>query len=250
MSQRIFPPDGRFTPSARQPGESLYDYLVRCQWEMRGRIRLLETVRDGQEMIFFDERARWRRRMLVVASTEAGFATIAYILFDRCEVSGNVAPSMMAAMIGLCALLGAVVSTGVLAIRESPRTWTRALSDRFWRLLNWLWPEDDDSGPRPLPAWVDPNRPETIDAAVEEQVAQYLGPEALFWRLYWLAVQGAIVVIVFACVQIARGVPLITVIDDALAVAILWLIGGGLFILVADLISTNLGRVGRWWRRR
>ncbi|MGI9377304.1 MAG: hypothetical protein ACR2PC_14630 [Tsuneonella suprasediminis] len=249
MNQRIFAPYGRFMPSARQPGETLYDYLVRCQWEMRGRIRLLEAVRDGQETIFFDERARWRRRMIFVASAEAGFATIAYVLFDWFEGSENMAPPMMAAMIGLCALLGAIASMGVIAMLEGPRTWTRAICDRFWRLADWLWPDDDDLAIQQLPAWVDANRPETIDAAVQERVAQYLGPEAFFWRMCWLGVQSAIVVIIYSAAQIARGIPLLWVIEDAVAVAMLCVIGGSLLVLIADLVSTNLGRVGRWWRR-
>ncbi|TNE30029.1 MAG: hypothetical protein EP321_04245 [Sphingomonadales bacterium] len=246
MSQRIFPSNGRFAPSARRPGETLHDYLVRTQWEMRDRIHLLETVRDGQEMIFFDERARWRRRMILIVSAEAGFVVVGYLLLAWSGLS----PAAAALLLGLCALLGAIASIGLLAVRESPRSALQAAQRQAWRAAEWLWPVEDKPTHLRLPAWVDASRPETIDAAVEEIIAHHRELEAFFWRARWLAVQSAIIVIAFVCVQIARGTPWLTLIEDSVAVAMLCLVGGGLFVLAADLISTNLGRLGRWWRRR
>lgn len=246
MSQRIFSPDGRFTPSARRPDETLYDYLARSQWEMRDRIHLLETLRDGQEMVFFDERARWRRHMILVAGAEAGFVVVCCLLLAWSGLSAAAA----APLLGLCALLGAIASIILLAVRENPRSALQAAQRQLWRVADWLWPDADDPEIPQLPAWVDANRPETIDAAVEERVARYQEMEACIWRLCWLGAQCAIVVIVFIGVQIARGAPWLGLIQDSFGVALLCVAGGSLFVLTADLISRNLGRLGRWWRRR
>lgn len=243
-------PEGHFTSSERRPDETLYDYLVRCRVELTGRIRLLETVRDGQEMIYFDERARRRRHMLVLAIGEASFAVAGTILLDRCGISANLSTPALAVMIGLCAVLGAIASIAVLSMRDRLASWMRAARRGFWRLLDRIMPVDDASMFRPLPAWVDPNRPETIDAFVEARAASCLAFDTFFWRARWLIVQVVVIAGFFAFVQILRGASLLSVIEDTALVALVCLLAGNLFVVAADLISTNLARLGRWWRRR
>jgi len=74
--------------------------------------------------------------------------------------------------------------------------------------------------------------------------------DTFFWRSGWLIAQVVVIVGAFSCVQIARGVSLSGVIEDAALVALACLVVGGLFVLAADFINVSLARLGRWWRRR
>lgn len=247
----LFPgSDGRLSTVDRRPGETLHDYLIRCQWEMGGRIRLLETVRDGQEMIFFDERARWRRRMILLALGEAGFAMVGYLLIASCGIAASVATPLTAAMIGLFALLGAAIAAAACSTPGSLALWTRTAWDKARSFLWWLMTGDDMPDTRRVLVGVDPNRPETIDAIVEEHAAEYLEMQTFLWRLRWLLAQIGLITAVFVGVQIARGAPPHTVIEDTMLIAIILLFGGSLLLFASDFVSTNLARLARRWRRR
>lgn len=242
--------DGRLSTVDRRPGESLYDYLVRCQWEMGSRIRLLEMVRDGQETIFFDERARWRRHMILLAVGEAGFAVAAYILLSACGAPSHGAAPLMAGMIGLGALLGAFASIRILSMRVRLASWLRAIGRLVRRLLCWLVPGDDASAARRALLEAAAQGPQRLEVVIEQRVADCLEVETFLWRLRMLVVQIAIIVTLFSYVQLTGGASLASLVEDAALVAIVCLICGGLFVLAADFLNINLARLARWWGRR
>lgn len=251
MNRDIWSSDGQINEIERRPEETLHDYLVRRQWEMGGRIRLLEAVRDGQEMFYFDARARWHRHMILLAIGEAAFAIAGYILLDYCAVPTRISAPMTAMMIGLCALLGAVVAIVALAMRERLVSWTgsawRQAKDYFWEVMTSGAAVPDS---RTMLAGIDASRPETIDTVVEKRVAQHLEVETFLWRSRMMIAQLATIVVLFAAMQIARGVSFQAVIDDSILLATVCLFGGGLLLFAADCVNTNLARLGRWWRSR
>lgn len=232
----------------RGPGETLQDYFVRHQWQMAGMIRTLKGDLDALYAKLADERVRWRRHMVLLAIGEAGFAVAGVIVLDHYGVATRAAP-VAAGLIGLCALLGAALAIRLLAAHECLSAWMRTARHRAWRLLCWIMLGEDEPAVQRLPAWIDISRPEVVDAVVEERVAQSLALDAFFWRARWLIGQVAIIVTLFACVQIARGATTLSVVESASVVAIVFLFGGGLIVLAADLVSTNLARLSRWWRR-
>jgi hypothetical protein len=117
MPLNLFPldPEDRLTYVERRPADSLCDYLVRCQWELVGRVRLLASVRDGWIATLDRERIRWRRSRIVLLLAQALGAGAGYAALDGFALAEAMPALAVAGLIGLAALLG-----GLLAIGLSP----------------------------------------------------------------------------------------------------------------------------------
>lgn len=265
--------DGRLIPACdpRRPGETLYDYLVRSRHKMGVQVRMLEAHSDAQAELFASEQARWRRRAILLAIGEAGFAAASYAALDHYELAATMPAPLVAAAIGSSALAGAAIATGVAATRARVPSWALAAEDIARRLLG---------GPRRViaPSAILPPRPaarkcwlkgivptlvsdtETlaqrcdrhpgIDDEIEERAFDLLEMRTFFWGLGLLVFEAAIVTLALCTLRAWLGVPLNIVIADVPLVSGVCLIGGLFLLLFSDFVSTGLARLARWWRRR
>jgi hypothetical protein len=271
MSPHSFMPgsNGRLDTIDRRPGETLFDYMTRCHWILGGRVRLLESIRDAQKTIFVDGRSRWRRHMILLAIGEAGFASSAYILFEYCGVPTSVAGPLMPCLIGLCALIGAWMSINILSMRETFAPWMIGTDSKARLLLRWIMPVIKTSHERnadvadgtdrnkgaALAHWPDPEmlgieRAEhlSIDAALEERVAEYLEMESFMWRLRLLFAETAIIAVLTFLAQLVLGRRFLAVIDTVGLIVTICLVGGFLALFLSNFVSTRIARLSRWWR--
>ena len=249
----------------RRPGETLFDYLTRCRWEMGGRIRVLEMVRDAQETIFLDESSRWRRHMILLALGEAMFAGGAYILLDYIDAPANLAGPLVGGLIGLCALIGAWMSIRILSMRDTVSPYMLSTDSKARRLLRWIMPVTKasrvnnaeqrkasvmDCLPNPEMLGLDNDEHLPLDPALEDRIARYLEMEGFMWRLRLLFVETVVICILTLAAQLVFGAPFLGMIDTVTLIAVTCLIGGFLILFLSNFVSARLAQLSRWWRRR
>lgn len=252
----------------RRPGETLFDYLTRCRWEMGGRIRVLEMVRDTQETIFLDESSRWRRHMILLALGEAVFAGGGYILLDHIDLPAERAGPLVGGLIGVCALVGAWLSIRILAMRDIVSPYMLSTDSKARRLIRWLMPVTKASGdghaegieqlksvamerwPAPDMLGVDNSEHLPIDPAIEDRIARYLEMEGFMWRLRLLFAETLVICLLTLAAQLILGTSFLAMIDAVALIATVCLIGGFLVLFLSNLVSTRAARLSRWWRGR
>lgn len=135
MMLDMLPPSGgneRLTLVVRRPDESLYDYLVRCQWELGDRVRFLASVRDAQWTILGMERQRWRRRSLLLTFTGPVIAALASAGLGLCGAADSMPVPLMAGLIACAGLAGAALAIGIARIIDSIPNWLVARRARRW----------------------------------------------------------------------------------------------------------------------
>lgn len=255
----------------RMPGETLYDYLLRSRHEMCIQVRMLEAANAAQTRRFNAERQSWRRTLVMLGLSEAGFAAASVFVLDRTGLIATLPPPLTATIIGSGALGGAAIALGMASLSTRARSWARktryatrhflrrcrcmagrssaphqhfgkdggAYEPHAWGSIPPSARADDDVGGDPL-----------IDAIVEARTIDRLESQTFLWRLKLLALETAIVVTLFSVWRSRLGLPFPAVLDDALLVSGVCLIGGLVLALWADGISTGLVRLLIWWRRR
>lgn len=256
----------------RMPGETLYDYLLRSRHEMCIQVRMLEAANAAQSRRFDAERQSWRRTMVMLGLSEAVFAAASVFVLDRTGLAGILPASLTAAIVGSGALSGAGIALGMASLRTRVRSWARTTRYATWHFLRRCrcmagrssvlhHPQfGEDTGAHEPQAWG--NIPDSaragddfggdplIDAIVEARTIDRLESQTFLWRLKLLALEIAIVVTLFSVWRARLGLPFRAVLDDALLVSAVCLIGGLVLALWADGISTGLARLPIWWRRR
>jgi len=265
--------DGRLVPAyaSRRPDETLYDYLLRSRHEMGVHIRMLEATSDAQTELFRSERARWRRVMILLMVGGAGSAAAAYLLLDLEGLAGDGSAPLLAAIIASCALAGSAASVGITSMLGRAASWRLAADNVVQRLLRRprqvvepsatvlpLIRASDDvpeaAAMKPalksegLARGVDPDP--QIEAVIEDCAISRLDMRTTFWGIGLLVFQAAIVTIGLSAARIAFGVPLDMVMNDAPLVLVVCVVGGLFLLTFAEIASSGLARLGRWWRRR
>lgn len=265
--------DGRLVPTymQRRPDESLHDFLLRSRHEMSVHIRMLESVSDAQTELFASERTRWHRRMGLVVAGEAGLAATAYVALDAYGFAGTMAPPLVAATIGACALGGTAITMGIASLRTGVASWPLAAEDLVRRLLRRPYRVDEapcacqmqngaSDGPiegiaqavLPAPDSVagDFDDDAEIAAFIEERTIDRLESRTFLWGLRLLVFQAALITLTLCAVKTAFGVPLETVVFDAPPILGVSLICCLFLLGFSDLANSGLARLALWWRRR
>lgn len=111
------------TALKRKPEETLLAYLIRYQWELAGRVRLLAAARDAYIEILDIERARWRRCTILLVLAGPFVAALAYVGLSECGIAGSMPAVFMAGLIAAAGLAGSLMVLGIASVLGRLPTW-------------------------------------------------------------------------------------------------------------------------------
>lgn len=107
----------------REPDETLHDYLVRCQWKLGERVKMLAAARDAQMAIREMEYSRWRRRMVLLALSQPVVAALAYAYLALSDQVIDPLAPWQAGRIALASFAGGMLVLGIAHVLEAAPTW-------------------------------------------------------------------------------------------------------------------------------